>query len=237
METYNRAIESFINNGGAVGEAQQALARGNKVASIGVSAGVTVANASVASASAIASSVASGTTVAVAGGAVTTSVAGALTAVQGVLATAGVTASVPVIGWVIAGVLVVGAGAMTIGAKRRAKWLSKDRKLLEKLINRYKGRTSDQRLREAKKQISMIQFLLTMGKTKRNLKRRAKAELKLEALYFIAKQERMPILEQQAQLKILVKNEALRKKQIIIAVPIAIILLLGTTFLVMNRKR
>ena len=184
--TDTTSIEAFINSGGAVGDAQQALARGNKAASAGVSAGVAVASAAMGVAGS---------------GAVATATTAALTSVSSSLVAAGaVSATVPVVGWVVAGVLVAAAGGISIGARRRAKFLSKDRGLLERYIKRFERKSADWRLKEARKQISKIQFVMTRRQSKFNMKRKAKAELKLEALYYIYKKENFSGAQQAAQL-------------------------------------
>ena len=199
--TDTRAIESFINNGGAVGEAEQSLARGNKVAQIGISAGTSVAGG-----------LATGTGLFATGGTVATA-----------LTSAGVASStVPVIGWIVAGVLVASAGGISLASRRRAKFLSKDRAILEKYIERYKKKSSAWRTREAKKQISMIQFLLTKKQSRYNLKRKAKAELKLEALYFIFKEERLPVLQQQKQIEAFQKISMQNRQDMLVWIPVSI---------------
>ena len=177
--TDTQSIESFINNGGAVADAQKALATGNKVASLGVSAGTSIAGG-----------LATGTGLFATGGTVTTA-----------LTSAGVASStVPVIGWIVAGVLIASAGGISVASRRRAKFLNKDRSILERYIQKFESKSLEWRTREAKRQISQIQFLLTKMNSKRNQKRRAKAELKLEALYYIAKNERLPLAVQKAQM-------------------------------------
>lgn len=177
--TDTQSIESFINNGGAVADAQKALATGNKVASLGVSAGTSIAGG-----------LATGTGLFATGGTVTTA-----------LTSAGVASStVPVIGWIVAGVLIASAGGISVASRRRAKFLNKDRSILERYIQKFESKSLEWRTREAKRQISQIQFLLTKRNSKRNQKRRAKAELKLEALYYIAKNERLPLAVQKAQM-------------------------------------
>jgi len=211
MQTDTQSIERFINNGGAVGDAQRAIASGNKIAGIGINAGVAVANATIAT-------TATGT--AVAGGAVTSAISGAIASTSSALVSAGVaSATVPVVGWVVAGVLVASAGALSISSRRRARFLAKDRGLLEKYIKEYSTKSSEWRLKESRKQISMLQFLLTEPKTTRNAKRKAKAELKLEGLYFLAKQEKLPLYQQQEQTKIMVAQSARQKKILYIAIP------------------
>jgi hypothetical protein len=203
MNTSTQAIERYINTGGAVGDAEQAIARGNKVAVAGVQAGVGVA------------SVGAG----VAGsGAVATAVSSALTAVG---TTVGVTA--PVVGWVVAGVLLGASGAISFGTRRRAKFLAKDRGLLEKYIKQFSKKSSEWRNKEAKKQISQLQFILTRPKTTYNAKRQAKAELKLEALYFLIKQEKLPILLQQQQEQLMISQQLKQQKQILILVPLVLV--------------
>lgn len=214
MQTDTQSIERFINNGGAVGDAQRAIASGNKIAGIGINAGVAVANAT------IATTTATATGTAVAGGAVTSAISGAIASTSSALVSAGVaSATVPVVGWVVAGVLVASAGALSISSRRRAKFLAKDRGLLEKYIKEYSTKSSEWRLKESRKQISMLQFLLTEPKTTRNAKRKAKAELKLEGLYFLAKQEKLPLYQQQEQTKIMVAQSAKQKKILYIAIP------------------
>ena len=206
--TDTQAIEQYINNGGAVGESQRALATGNKVATLGVKAGVGVASAGMGVAGS---------------GAVATATTSALTSVSSALVSAGVTsATVPVAGWIVAGVLVATAGGIAIASKRRAKFLAKDRGLLQKYIQKFEKKSSDWRLKESKKQIAQIQFLLTKRQSNRNLKRKAKAELKLEALYFIYSQERLPVLQQQAQIETMQKISMDNKRDLLIWTPVAI---------------
>jgi len=206
--TDTQAIEQYINNGGAVGESQRALATGNKVATLGVKAGVGVASAGMGVAGS---------------GAVATATTSALTSVSSALVSAGVTsATVPVAGWIVAGVLVATAGGIAIASKRRAKFLAKDRGLLQKYIQKVEKKSSDWRLKESKKQIAQIQFLLTKRQSNRNLKRKAKAELKLEALYFIYSQERLPVLQQQAQIETMQKISMDNKRDLLIWTPVAI---------------
>jgi len=169
--TDTRAIESYINNGGAVADAQKSLAVGNKVASAGVSAGVGVAQATVAGSTALSSA----------------------------LATVGVSASaVPVVGWIVAGVLAAASGGIMVSAKRRAKFLNKSRKIFEKYVKKFERKSEEWRMKEAREQISQIQYLLTKKQTNRNLKKKAKAELKLEALFFIYKEKNYSTYQQKA---------------------------------------
>ena len=169
--TDTRAIESYINNGGAIGEAEKSIARGNVVASQGVSAGVAVGKATIAGS----------------------------TALKSVLTTVGVSSSaVPVAGWIIAGVLIASSGVALLSSKRRAKFLNKDRKLFEKYVKRFERKSEQWRLKEAREQISLLQFLQQKKQNTFNLKRKAKAELKLEALFFIYKEKNYSRIQQQA---------------------------------------
>jgi hypothetical protein len=232
MKTDTQSIERYINDGGAVGDAERALATGNKVASAGISAGVAIANAT------LATTTATATGTAVAGGAITTAISGAITSTSSALVSAGVaSATVPVVGWVVAGVLVASAGIASLASRRRAKFLAKDRGILKKYIDRFSRKSSEWRLRQAKQQIAMIQFLLDRPKTTWNAKRKAKAELKLEALYFIAKQEKLPLLKQQEQVKIMASQQARQKKQLAIAIPIILVLSIGAGFWVRSLKK
>ena len=220
--TDTRAIEAFINNGGAAGDAEKALARGNKAAQIGVSAGVTVATAGIGAAGS---------------GAVAAATTSALTSASTALIGAGVTsATVPVVGWVVAGVLVAAGGGIALASKRKAKILSKDRGLLEKYISQYMKKSSDWRLKESRKQISQIQFLMTKRPSRYNLKRKAKAELKLEALYFIYKQERLPVLQQQKQMEALEMVSVQNKKELFFWIPVAL-LIVGSSALLASRRK
>jgi hypothetical protein len=201
MRTDTQAIEQYINSGGAVADAQKALATGNKIAGIGVSAGTSIAGG-----------LATGTGLFATGGTLATALTGAGVA----------SSTVPVVGWVVAGVLLASAGAVTIGAKRRARFLSKDRGLLEKYIKDFSKRTYLWRFQESKRQISIIQYMLTKKQSKRNMKRKAKAELKLEALYFLAKQEKIPILQQQ-RIALNAEQASERNRQaLLIGLPLAI---------------
>ena len=221
MRTDTQAIEQYINSGGAVADAQKALATGNKVASGAISAGVAVAQAIP-----VATTIASGGAVATGTGAVSVGIGTAISSVSSALVSAGVTsATVPVVGWVVAGVLLASAGAVAIGAKRRARFLSKDRALLEKYIKDFSRRTSLWRFQEAKRQISIIQYMLTKKQSKRNMKRKAKAELKLEALYFLAKQEKLPILQQQKIALDAEQASERNRKALLIGLPLAIVTL------------
>ena len=169
--TDTRAIESYINNGGAVGEAQKSLAVGNKVANIGVAAGVGVAKATV----------------------------GGSAALTSALTTVGVSASaVPVVGWIVAGVLVAASGGIMVASIRRAKFLNKDRKIFEKYVKKFEKKSEEWRMKEAKQQISEIQYLLSKKQTNRILKKKAKAELKLEALFYIYKEKNYSSYQQKA---------------------------------------
>ncbi len=201
MRTDTQAIEQYINSGGAVADAQKALATGNKIAGIGVSAGTSIAGG-----------LATGTGLFATGGTLATALTGAGVA----------SSTVPVVGWVVAGVLLASAGAVTIGAKRRARFLSKDRGLLEKYIKDFSKRTSLWRFQESKRQISIIQYMLTKRQSKRNMKRKAKAELKLEALYFLAKQEKIPILQQQRIALNAEQASERNQKALMIGLPLAI---------------
>tara|TARA_R110001599_G_scaffold319441_1_gene529266 strand:- start:1779 stop:2417 length:639 start_codon:yes stop_codon:yes gene_type:complete len=201
MRTDTQAIEQYINSGGAVADAQKALATGNKIAGIGVSAGTSIAGG-----------LATGTGLFATGGTLATALTGAGVA----------SSTVPVVGWVVAGVLLASAGAVTIGAKRRARFLSKDRGLLEKYIKDFSKRTYLWRFQESKRQISIIQYMLTKRQSKRNMKRKAKAELKLEALYFLVKQEKIPILQQQ-RIALNAEQASERNRQaLMIGLPLAI---------------
>jgi len=230
MNTDTQSIEQFINNGGAVGDAERALKTGNTIAGIGINAGIAVANATIAT-------TATATGTAVAGGAVTTAISGAITSTSSALISAGVTsATVPVVGWVVAGVLVASAGIASISSRRKAKFLSKDRGLLQKYIDNYSKKSSEWRLRETKQQISQIQLLLTKPKTSYNAKRKAKAELKLEALYFLAKQEKLSIYQQQEQAKIMVAHDEKQKKIMMIAIPSILIVSVVSVYLFSKKK-
>ena len=201
MRTDTQAIEQYINSGGAVADAQKALATGNKIAGIGVSAGTSIAGG-----------LATGTGLFATGGTLATALTGAGVA----------SSTVPVVGWVVAGVLLASAGAVTIGAKRRARFLSKDRGLLEKYIKDFSKRTYLWRFQESKRQISIIQYMLTKRQSKRNMKRKAKAELKLEALYFLVKQEKIPILQQQRIALNAEQASDRNQKALMIGLPLAI---------------
>lgn len=173
--TYStREIEKFIFEGGAAGEAQKAIAAGDKAASAAVSAGAAMAySASVATAA-------------------TTKGASAVAAKA--LTAAGASTSVPVAGWIVAGVLIAAAGGIAVAARRASRFLAKDPRILERYIRRYGRKSEDWRTRYAKKQISKIIFELDRAKRKGKMglfaqKRKAKAELKLEALYFLYKKE------------------------------------------------
>jgi len=218
--TDTQSIEQFINNGGTVGDAEKALQTGNKVAKIGINTGTYIASVGMGL---------SGS------GAIATSTTSALVSIQSALATAGVTASVPVIGWVVAGVLVASAGGMAIALRRRAKFLAKDKKILENYIKRYQKKTTDQRLKEAKREISNIQYLLTKKQTNRNAKLRAKSELKLEALYYIYRNEQLPIIEQQAQLEEFTKVQVINKQNMYIYIPVALVIV-GISYYLAKRK-
>ena len=172
--TDTKAIESYINNGGAVADAQKSLAVGNKIASAGVSAGVGVAKATVGGSAALATKVAS------------------------INAIAGTSLGVPVVGWIVAGVLTAASGGIMISAKRRARFLNKDRKIFEKYIKKFERKSEEWRMKEARKQISQIQYLLTKKQTNRVLKKKAKAELKLEALFFIYREKNYSSYQQKA---------------------------------------
>ena len=213
--TDTQSIESYINSGGAVADAQKALATGNRVASVAVSAG-----------SSVAGGLATGTGLFATGGSVATA-----------LTSAGVASStVPVIGWIVAGVLVASAGGITVASRRRAQFLSKDRNLLEKYIKNYEGKSLEWRTREAKKQISQIQFLLTKRDSNYNRKRKAKAELKLEALYYIAKNERLPLAVQKAQMSQLQTISDSQRTQRLIFIPVIGLAVLGSFLLWRNKS-
>lgn len=207
MNTSTQSIERYINNGGAVGDAQRAISVGNKVAVAGVQAGAGIA----------------GVTAGVAGtGTVASAVTTALTSVAGAVGV-----SVPVVGWVTAGVLLAVSGGILGASRRRAKFLAKDRGLLQKYIRKFSKKSSDWRDKEAKKQISQLQYILTLPKTTFNAKRQAKAELKLEALYFLIRQEQVPLIQQRKQQELMIAQSAQTKTQLIIFVPV----ILGTSFL------
>ena len=201
MRTDTQAIEQYINSGGAVADAQKALATGNKIAGGAISAGTSIAGG-----------LATGTGLFATGGTLATALTGAGVA----------SSTVPVVGWVVAGVLLASAGAVAIGSKRRARFLSKDRALLEKYIKDFSKRTSLWRFQESKRQISIIQYMLAKKQSKRNMKRKAKAELKLEALYFLAKQEKLPILQQQRIALDAEQASERNQKALMIGLPIAI---------------
>jgi hypothetical protein len=226
MRTDTQAIEQYINSGGAVADAQKALASGNKIASGAISAGVALWHKCLVLVQLL---------VVVQSQQATSAVSVPVTAssVSSALVGAGMTsATVPVVGWVVAGVLLASAGAVAIGSKRRARFLSKDRGLLEKYIKDFSRRTSLWRFQEAKRQISIIQYMLTKRQSKRNMKRKAKAELKLEALYFLAKQEKLPILQQQKIALDAEKASEKNRQALLIGLPLAI----GTLVWYLNTK-
>lgn len=169
-----REIEKFIFEGGAAGEAEKAIAAGDKAASAAVSAGAAMAY-SAATASA-------------------TTTKGASAVAAKALAAAGASTSVPVAGWIVAGILIAASGGIAIASRRAARFLAKDKKILERYINRFSRKSIDWRTRYAKKQISKIIFEMERAKRKGKMglfaqKRKAKAELKLEALYFLYKKD------------------------------------------------
>lgn len=167
--TDTREMEKFLFEGGAVGDAERAMSGADKAASVAISA-----------ASAMAYS-------AVVGGK-------AAAAAASMLSAAGASTSVPVAGWIVAGVLVLAAGGTAVLGRRLARFLAKDRGIFERYVRRFSRKSADWRLRYARKQIAKIGFEIKREQKRGKLgifgqKRKAKAALKLEALYYIYKKE------------------------------------------------
>jgi hypothetical protein len=167
--TDTREMEKFLFEGGAIGDAERAMSGTNKAASVAITAATAMAGS------------------AVTGG---TAAAGAASA----LSAAGASTSVPVAGWIVAGVLVLAAGGIALSGRRLSRFLAKDRGIFERYVRRFSRKSADWRLRYARKQIAKIGFEMRREQKRGKLgilgqKRKAKAALKLEALYYIYKKE------------------------------------------------
>ena len=231
----SREIEAYINEGGAAGIAEKAVARGNRAAILGVQAAGVMAQAATASAA--------GATATGVGATVATTLSTAITgssvaAGSGVLATAAGAATVPVVGWVIAGVLVVAAGGIIGVSRRRAKFLRKDKVLLTKYIRQYERKDSEWRFKETKQVISKLQLVLSKRQSGWRLKQKAKYELQLEALFFIYKDENWDRVSLEAQQQRTQELIQVKKQNLLMFSPVYIgLILIGLGGIIYGRRK
>jgi len=228
-----KTLRDYINNGGAVGDITKialldpsgAIAAENQLKASGTATQIAIGGASAFATvglTGVGGAVGATATAASAGG----GAAAVSGAVSGALTSAGVSATVPVVGWVIAGVLVAAAGGIYLASKNSTKLLTKDISKFKKYIKEYSTNYNSLRSleKEAKYLVKELEKHLKTGDSqnvtlavwewgKSNNERtswhekKAKLEIQLDSVYFIMKERYFgPML-----------NRAIEKQKLVLA--------------------